>query len=70
MNAIYGFYKTPQAAQRAFDGLRAEGLPVREISVMSSEPFEEWEFASQDRETVMPWIAVIGAGLGSDEPTF
>lgn len=64
MSGIYGLYRTPQAAQRAFDGLRSEGVPVHEISVMSSEPFEEWEFASQDRPTVMPWIAVIGAALG------
>jgi thiazole synthase ThiGH ThiG subunit len=64
MTAIYGLYRTPQAAQRAFDGLRSEGVPVHEIAVMSSEPFEEWEFASRDRQTVMPWIAVIGAVLG------
>ena len=37
---------------------------MREISIMSSEPLEEWEFAQSDHETVMPWIAVIGAGLG------
>ena len=64
MKAIYGLYNTPDAAQRAFDGLRAEGLPTRGISIMSSEPLEEWEFASHDHETVMPWIAVIGGGLG------
>ena len=64
MKAIYGLYNTPDAAQRAFDGLRAEGLPMRGISIMSSEPLEEWEFASHDHETVMPWIAVIGGGLG------
>jgi hypothetical protein len=31
---------------------------------MSSEPLEEWEFASQDRGTIMPWIAVAGAAVG------
>ena len=31
MKAIYGLYKTPDAAQRAFDGLRAEGLPSAEF---------------------------------------
>jgi hypothetical protein len=64
MKAIYGMYETPQAAQRAFDGLLGEGISRQGISVMSSEPFEEWGFASQDRKTVMPWIAVAGAGLG------
>ena len=64
MKAIYGLYKTPHAAQRAWDGLRTEGVPIREITVMSSEPLEEWEFGSHDRETIMPWIAVMGAALG------
>jgi len=64
MKAIYGLYKTPHAAQRAFDELRSEGMSIREITVMSSEPLEEWEFGSQDRATRMPWMAVLGAGLG------
>jgi thiazole synthase ThiGH ThiG subunit len=64
MTAIYGLYQTPQAAQRAFDRLRAAGIATGDITIMSSEPLEDWEFASRDRKTVMPWIAVIGAGLG------
>jgi hypothetical protein len=64
MMGIYGLYETPQAAQRAFEGLRAAGVVASDITVMSSEPLEEWEFASHDRTTVMPWIAVMGAALG------
>jgi Alternative complex III, ActD subunit len=64
MKAIYGLYNTPRAAQRAFDGLRSEGVPTGGIVVMSSEPFEEWEFGNQDNKTAMPWIAVAGATLG------
>ena len=64
MTAIYGLYQTPQAAQSAFDELRAAGIAAGDITVMSSEPLEEWEFAMHDRKTVMPWIAVGGAGLG------
>lgn len=64
MKAIYGLYKTPEAAQLAFDALRAEGVPVRGITVMSSEPLEEWELGSQDHHTIMPWIAGAGAVLG------
>ena len=63
MKAIYGLYETPRGAQRAFNGLREE-VQVRDITVMSSEPLEEWEFASQDRVTFMPWIAVGGAVVG------
>jgi hypothetical protein len=64
MKAIYGLYRTPEAAQLAFESLRADGVPVRRITVMSSEPLDEWELGSQDRSTVMPWIAVAGAVLG------
>jgi len=64
MKGVYGLYERPQAAQRIFDGLRAAGIPAGDITVLSSEPLEEWEFASQGHKTVMPWIAVLGAGLG------
>jgi hypothetical protein len=64
MTAIYGLYETPQGAQRAFDRLRAEGLSTHGITIISSEPHEEWEFASENHRTVMPWIAVAGAAIG------
>jgi hypothetical protein len=64
MTAIYGLYATPDSAQRAFDKLRAAGISEKEIVVMSSEPLEEYAFGSRDRQTVMPWIAVLGAATG------
>jgi len=64
MTAVYGLFATPDAAQRAFDRLVAAGIPEGEITVMSSEPLEEYEFAKGDRKTVMPWIAVLGAAVG------
>ena len=64
MTGIYALFETPQAAQRAFDGLRAGTVPVQRITVMSSEPLEGWELADHHRETVMPWMAVLGAGVG------
>jgi hypothetical protein len=64
MSAIYGLYSTPDDAQRAFDKLREAGISEGEITVMSSEPLEEYEFGSRDRHTVMPWIAVLGAAVG------
>jgi hypothetical protein len=64
MTAIYGLYTSPDDAQRAFDNLRAAGIPEKEIVVMSSEPLEEYAFASRDRATVMPWMAVLGAVIG------
>ena len=64
MTAIYGLYRTPDDAQRAFDKLRAAGISENEITVMSSEPLEEYEFGSRDRQTVMPWFAILGAATG------
>jgi hypothetical protein len=64
MSAIYGLYISPDDAQRAFDNLLAAGIPEKEIVVMSSEPLEEYSFASRDRATVMPWMAVLGAVAG------
>jgi hypothetical protein len=64
MSAVYGLFTTPELAQQAVDGLRAAGIPDREITIQSSEPLEEYEFGSRDRDTLMPWIAVLGAVIG------
>src|SRR5688572_6307016 len=64
MTAIYGLYQTPQAAQHAYDSLRAEGIAVGKITVRSSEPLEDWEFARPNSGTAMPWVAAGGALLG------
>ena len=64
MTAVYGLFTTPELAQQAVDGLRAAGVKEREITIQSSEPMEEYEFGSRDRETVMPWNAVLGGTIG------
>ncbi|HJZ77080.1 MAG TPA: quinol:electron acceptor oxidoreductase subunit ActD [Vicinamibacterales bacterium] len=64
MNAVYGLYPTPEAAQRAVNSLRAAGVADEEITIISSEPFEEHEFAHRDKATAMGWIALGGAILG------
>lgn len=64
MKAIYGLYTTPEAAQSAFDNLRSAGVAAQRITVMSSEPLEEYEFGKQDRNTVLPWLAALGASIG------
>lgn len=67
-NAVYGLYPSPDAAQRAVDGLRAAGIPDRAITVISSEPFEEYEFSHRDKATWLHWIAgaggITGTGVG------
>lgn len=64
MKMIYGLYDEPDSAQRAFDGLRSAGISPRSITVMSAEPLEEYEFGSQDKKTVMTYIAAAGGVVG------
>lgn len=63
-SAAYALYGDPDSAQRAVDRLRAAGVPDSRIVVISSEPFEEYEFAHRDRLTWMFWIAGAGGVLG------
>lgn len=62
MSAIYGLYSDPGVAQRAVDNLRAAGVSDADITVISSEPFEHYEFGHRDAKSAMPWIAAA-AGL-------
>ena len=62
MSAIYGLYADPGDAQRAVDNLRKAGVNDADITVISSEPFEHYEFGHRDAKTAMPWIAAA-AGL-------
>ena len=64
MSAIYGLYPTPDGAQRAVNNLRAAGIDQAQITIISSEPFEEHEFAHRDHATLMGWIALGGAIVG------
>jgi hypothetical protein len=64
MKAVYGLYSDADGAQRAVDTLRSEGIPGRDIVVISSEPFEEYEFGRRDHRTPMPWLAALGGLLG------
>ena len=64
MSAVYGLFATPLLAQRAVDELRSAGIADRDITIQSSEPMEEYEFGARDRETAMPWIAILGAAIG------
>ncbi len=68
MNAIYALYDGPDSAQRAVDSLEAAAsVQSRDITVITSEPFEEYRFGYRDHRTRMPWLAAVGAlagGLG------
>jgi len=64
MSSVYALYPTADAAQRAVNNLHAAGVPDEQITVVSSEPFEEHEFANRDKATWMGWIALAGAIIG------
>jgi hypothetical protein len=64
VSAVYALYPSPDAAQRAVDGLRAAGIAEGRITILSAEPFEEHEFAHRDRATWMGWIALAGGITG------
>ncbi|MGE0460821.1 MAG: quinol:electron acceptor oxidoreductase subunit ActD [Vicinamibacterales bacterium] len=64
MKAVYALFTDPDAAQRAVDELRTLGVAERDIVVMSSEPFEEYEFSHRDKATWLHWIAGGGGLLG------
>ncbi len=64
MRAVYGLYPDPESAQQAVDNLRAAGVADADITVMSAEPFEQFEFGHRDAATSMPWFAVAGGLIG------
>ena len=64
MKAIYGLYPDGQAAQQAVNQLRAAGFADREITVLSPQPMEDYEFGRRDKATWMWWIACGGGLVG------
>ena len=64
MKAVYGLYPDGASAQQAVDRLRAAGLADREITVLSSQPMEQYEFGRIDAKSWIWWIACAGALVG------
>jgi ActD protein len=64
VKAVYGLYPTGQEAQQAVNRLRAAGVADREMTIMSSQPMEDFEFGHMDKKTWMWWIACGGGLLG------
>ena len=62
--AIYGLYTTGQSAQEAVNRLRATGLEDRQITILSAQPMEDFEFGHIDKENWLWWIACAGGLLG------
>jgi hypothetical protein len=64
MNAVYGLYSDPDSAQHAVDELRRAGVADRTITVIASQPYEEYEFSHRYKQTWIFWIAAGGGVLG------
>ncbi|MCC7007978.1 MAG: DUF3341 domain-containing protein [Acidobacteria bacterium] len=64
MNAVYALYRDGNAAQQAVNGLRASGLSLDQITIITPYPMEDFEFFQADRRTRMWYIACLGALIG------
>ena len=64
MSAVYGLYTDGQSAQQAVNRLRAAGVVDRDITVISAQPMEEYEFGQRDKATWMWWFACLGGLIG------
>ena len=64
MNAVYGLYPDGHAAQEAVDRLRAAGVDEDDITILSSQPMEDFEFGRRGRENWMWWTASLGGLVG------
>jgi hypothetical protein len=68
MRTLYALYPDPDSAQQAVDALRSSngspGVDERHIAVISSEPFDGYDFFKHDHKTTIPWIAALGGLLG------
>jgi hypothetical protein len=64
VKAIYGLYSDPDSAQHAVDDLRKAGVADRSITVVTSQPYEEYEFSHRSEPTWIFWIAAGGGVLG------
>ena len=65
MKAVYALYPDGQSAQQAVNRLRAAGITDRDITVISSEPMEDYEFGHMDSASWIWWIACAGGLIGT-----
>jgi Alternative complex III, ActD subunit len=64
VKAIYGLCSDPGLAQHTVDSLRRAGVKDDAITVVASQPYEEYEFSHRYKNTWLFWIASGGGVLG------
>jgi hypothetical protein len=64
VKAVYGLYPDGSSAQQAVNRLRAAGLADRQITILSAQPMEDFEFGRIDKANWLWWIACAGGLIG------
>lgn len=64
VKAIYGLYPDGPSAQQAVNRLRQAGIADREMTILSSQPMDDYEFGGMDRASWTWWIACAGGLTG------
>jgi hypothetical protein len=64
VTAVYGLYPDGPSAQQAVNRLRAAGVADADITIMSAQPMEDFEFGRKDKATWMWWFACGGGLIG------
>jgi hypothetical protein len=64
MRAVYGLYPDGHSAQQAFNRLKAMGIAPSEITVLTAQPMEAFEFGNLDKKTYIWWLACLGGLIG------
>jgi Alternative complex III, ActD subunit len=64
MSAVYALYPDGDRAQRAVNALRTAGVADADITVISAEPMEHYEFGEMHKSTTMWTIASFGGLFG------
>jgi ActD protein len=62
--SLYTMCPDAAAAQRTVHALLSAGARIEDITVISSEPFDRYEFGQREESTLMPCLVVLGAILG------
>lgn len=62
--SVYALYSDGNRAQEAVNALRSAGVSDADITVISAEPMEHYEFGEMHQSTTMWTIASLGGLLG------
>jgi hypothetical protein len=64
VKAVYALYPDGQSAQEGVNRLRGAGLADRDITILTAQPMEDFEFGHMDSKNRMWWLACGGALVG------